>query len=146
MSCVLRITAAALFAIGTGVAVAAGSRFAVLSVGVHVKPSAAFKLHLSNAQLDISNADVARGYIELAAGSRLSMSTGRIRPTVLLDFLPGMGPFKSIEITSEDLWYATEKTSQPRAVTVTALSFRFNLTGKAAPGPHQLPLILNIDL
>jgi hypothetical protein len=115
-------------------------------VGVHVKPSAAFKLDVSNAQLDISNADVARGYIELPAGSRLSMSTGRIRPTVLLDFLPGMGPFKSVEITSEDLWYAAEKTSQPRAVTVTALSFRFNLIGKAAPGPHQLPLILNIDL
>lgn len=135
-----------LFLMGAGAAIAAGSRFAVLSVGVHVKPSAAFKFHLHNAQLDISNADVARGYIELAAGSRLSMSTGRIRPTVLLDFLPGMGPFKSVEITSEDLWYAMEETSQPRAVTVTALSFRFNLTGKAAPGPHQLPLILNIDL
>lgn len=141
-----RITAAVLFLTGAGAAIAAGSRFAVLSVGVHVKPSAAFKFHLNNAQLDISNADVARGYIELAAGSRLSMSTGRIRPTVLLEFLPDMGPFKSVEITSEDLWYAMEKTSQPRAVTVTTLSFRFNLTGKAAPGPHQLPLILNIDL
>jgi hypothetical protein len=142
---VLRITAAALFATGASVAIAAGSRLAALSVAVQVKPSATFKLHLNNAQLDISNADVARGYIELPAGSRLSMSTGRIRPTVLFDFSPGMGPFKSVEITSEDLGYATEGTWQPRAVTVAALSFRFNLIGKAAPGPHQLPLILNID-
>ena len=118
----------------------------MLSVGVHVRPSAAFKLHLNNAQLEISNADVARGYIELAAGSRLSMSTGRIRPTVLLDFLPGMGPFKSVEISSEDLWYAAEEIWQHRAVSVTALSFRFNLIGKAAPGRHELPLVLNIDL
>ena len=142
----LRITAAALFAMGAGVAIAAGSRSAVLSVGVHVKPSAVFKLHLNNAQLDITDADVARGYIELAAGSRLSMSAGRIRPTVLVDFLPGKGPFKSVEITSEDLWHATEKTWQPSAITVTALSFRFNLTGKAAPRSHPLPLIVNIDL
>ena len=135
-----------LFAMGAGVAIAAGSRFAVLSVGVHVKPSAAFKFDLSKAQLDISNADVARGYIELPAGSRLSMTTGRIRPTVLLDFSPGMGPFKSVEITSEDLEHAAETNWQHRAVSVTALSFRFNLIGKAAPGPQQLPLILNIDL
>ncbi len=142
----VRITAAALFAMGAGVAIAAGSRSAVLSVGVHVKPSAAFKFHLNNGELDISNGDLARGYIELAGGSRLSISAGRIRPTVLVDFLPGMGPFKSVEITSEDLRHATEKTWQPSAVTVTALSFRFNLIGKAAPGSHQLPLILNIDL
>jgi hypothetical protein len=140
----LRIIFAALFALAAGVAIAAGSRFAVLSVGVHVRPSAAFKL--DTAQLAISDADVARGYVELPAGSRLSMSAGRIRPTVLLDFSPGMGPFKSVEIWAEDLWYAREETSQARAVTVTALSFRFNLTGKAAPGRHELPLILNIDL
>ena len=142
----LRITAAALFAMGAGVAIAAGSRSAVLSVGVHVRPSAVFKLHLNNAQLDISDADVARGYVELAAGSRLSMSAGRIRPTVLVDFVPGMGPFKSVEISSEDLWYAAEEIWQHRAVSVTALSFRFNLIGKAAPGRHELPLVLNIDL
>ena len=146
MPCVLRITAAALLAIGTGVAVAAGSRFAVLSVGVHVRPSAAFKFHLDNAQLDISNADVARGYIELAAGSRLSMSTGRIRPTVLLDFSPGGGPFKSVAMRAQDVWQAAEKTWHAGAATVTALSFRFGLTEKAAPGRPAVPLILNIDL
>ena len=143
MTCALRIAAAALLALAPGLAIPAGSGFAALPVAVEVKPSAAFKLELKTAQLAISDADVALGYIELPAGSHLSMSMGRVRPNVLLDFSPGMGPFKSVEIRAEDVSHATE---QAGAATVTALSFRFNLTGKAAPGRYPLPLILSVDL
>jgi hypothetical protein len=118
----------------------------VLSVDAEVKPSAAFKLELNSAQLSINDADVARGYIDLPEGSRLSMSVGRFRPTVLLDFSPGGGPFKSVAMRAQDVWQAAEKTWHAGAATVTALSFRFGLTEKAAPGRPAVPLILNIDL
>lgn len=146
MSCALRIAAAALLALAPGLAIPAGSGFAVLSVDAQVKPSAAFKLELKSAQLSINDADVARGYIDLPEGSRLSMSVGRFRPTVLLDFSPGAGPFKSVEMRAQDVWQAVEKTWHAGAATVTALSFRFGLTDKAAPGRPALPLILNVDL
>jgi hypothetical protein len=146
MICALRIAAAALLAIAPGLTIPAGSGFAVLSVDAEVKPSAAFKLELNSAQLAINDADVARGYVELPAGSRLSMSVGRFRPTVLLDFVPATGPFKSVEIRAQDVWHATEKAWHAGAATVTALSFRFNLAGKATTGRALVPLILNVDL
>jgi hypothetical protein len=140
------IAAAALLAIAPGVAISGGSRLAALSVRVEVKPSAAFKLELKTAQLAISDADVALGYVDLPASTRLSVSTGRFRPAVLLDFSPGMGPFKSVEVSAEDAGYAAEKTAHGAATTVTGLSFRLGLSSKAAPGPYRLPLILNVDL
>jgi hypothetical protein len=137
-----RIAAAALLAIAPSLAIPAGSGLAVLSVRVEVKPSAAFRLELGTAQLSISDADVAVGYIEL----RLSMSTGRFRPTVVLDSSPGMGPFKLVEVRAEDAWQAAEQTWHAGAATATALSFRYSLIGKASPARYQLPLVLNIDL
>jgi len=140
-----RIAAAALLAIAPSLAIPAGSGLAVLSVGVEVKPSAAFRLEPKTAQLAISDADVAVGYIELPHSSRLSMSTGRFRPTVVLDFSPGMGPFKSVEVWAEDAWQAAGQTWHAGATIATALSFRFSLIGKASPARYQVPLILNID-
>jgi hypothetical protein len=141
-----RIAAAGLLAIAPALAIHAGSGLAVLSVGAEVKPSAVFRLELSTPQIAISDADVALGYVELPASSRLSMSTGRFRPTVMLDFSPGIGPFKSVEVWAEDVWQAAEKTGHASATTVTALAFRFSLTGKSSPGRYPLPLILNVDL
>jgi hypothetical protein len=140
-----RIAAAALLAIAPGVAIPAGSKLAALSVRVAVKPSAAFRLELKTAQLAISNADVALGHVDLPASTRLSVSTGRFRPAVLLDFSPGMGPFKSVEVRAEDAGHAAEKAGHAGA-TVTALSFRLGLSAKAAPGHYRLPLVLNVDL
>jgi hypothetical protein len=143
---VTRIAAAALLAIAPALAIQAGSGLAVLSVDAEVKPSAAFKLELKTAQLTVRDADVALGYIDLPASTLFRMSTGRFRPTVLLDFSPGMGPFKSVEVLAADAWQAAGKTWHAEATTVTALSFRFNLVGKTAPGRYGLPLILSVEL
>jgi hypothetical protein len=143
---VTRIAAAGLLAIAPAPAIQAGSGLAVLSVDVEVKPSAAFKLELKTAQLIIRAADVALGYIDLPASSLFSMSTGRARAAVLLDFSPGMGPFKSVTVLVEDAWQAAGKTWHAEATTVTALSFRFNLAGKTAPGRYGLPFILSVEL
>jgi hypothetical protein len=140
------IFSATLLVIAPSVSIPAGSGLAALSVGAEVKPSAAFRLEFKTGQLPITDADVALGYIELPAGSSLTMNTGRFRPPVTLDFSPGMGPFKSVEVWAEDAWQAAEETWHTGPGTVTALSFRFNLMGKAAPARYSLPLVLNVDL
>jgi hypothetical protein len=140
------IFSATLLAIAPSVSIPAGSGLTALSVVAEVKPSAVFRFELKIGQLAISDADVALGYVELPAGSSLTMNTGRYRPPVTLDFSPGMGPFKSVEVWAEDAMQAAEKTWHAGASTVTALSFRFNLIGKAAPVRYSLPLVLNVDL
>jgi hypothetical protein len=140
------VATAALLAIAPGLSIHAGSGPAVLSVNAEVKPSAKFSLELNNAQLGISDADLAAGYVDLPAGSRLSISTGRFRPTVLLEFSPGMGPFKSVEVWADDTWQAAEKAGHATATVVTALSFRFSLIGKPSPRLYPLPLVLSVEL
>jgi hypothetical protein len=137
------IFSATLLAIAPSLSIPAGG-LAALSVGAAVTPSALFRFELKTGQFGITDADVALGYIDLPAGSSLTMSTGRLRPPVTLDFSPGMGPFKSVEVWAEDALQAAEETW--RTGTVTALSFRFNLMGKAAPARYSLPLVLNVDL
>lgn len=140
------LATAALLAMAPGFSIPAGNGIGVLSVNAEVRPSAKFSVALNNAQLVISDADLAAGYVDLPAGSHLSISTGRFRPTVLLEFSPGMGPFKSIEVSADDTSRGAEKAGPATATVVMALSFRFSLSGKALPRRHPLPLVLSVEL
>ena len=83
---------------------AGGMAHAVMLVSATVQPSAVFKFEVSTPNISISSADIKRGYIEVAAGSLLSVSAGKLVPIVIVDFAPQEGAFKSVEVRTERGW------------------------------------------
>jgi hypothetical protein len=83
---------------------AGGMAHAVMLVSATVQPSAVFKFEVRTPNISISSADIKRGYIEVAAGSLLSVNAGKLVPIVVVDFAPQEGAFKSVEVRTERGW------------------------------------------
>jgi hypothetical protein len=83
---------------------AAGMAHAVMLVSATVQPSAVFKFEVRTPNISISSADIKRGYIDVAAGSLLSVSAGKVAAIVVVDFAPQEGVFKSLEVSTERGW------------------------------------------
>ena len=83
---------------------AAGMAHAVMLVSATVQPSAVFKFEVRTPNISIGSADIRRGYIEVAAGSLLSVSAGKVAAIVVVDFAPQEGVFKSLEVRTERAW------------------------------------------
>jgi hypothetical protein len=85
---------------------AGGTAPAGLAVSAEVRPSGVFRVETRRALIEVSEADVERGFVEIAAGSMLKLETGRFRPEVVVDFSPESGPFKSVEMRTDTGWLA----------------------------------------
>jgi len=143
---------------------AAGDAIGIVAVSAVVQPSALVKFELQPTGLVVSQADIARGYIEIPAGSFLRVNAGRIVPALVLDFSPGEGVVRSLGVHTDFASPAitkglAEQTEMSHAVpsekallpgssagNAASIAYRFMLSGKARPGLAPAPLILNIAL
>jgi hypothetical protein len=100
-------------------AMAHGNSVSVLAVRAEVRPSAVLKLEANTPQLAITAVDLARGYVEIPLAALLKLTAGKFRPLVFLD---------STELKSE------------------GGAYRFDLSGKVAPGVRTVPVTLGIEL
>jgi hypothetical protein len=123
----MALTAAALLA--SAPAAGEGASASALAVSAEVKPSAVLRLQARTGSVAITEADIARGYVDVPAGALLSIDTGRLRPQVVADVPPGPGPFRSVEIRA-----------------AAAPVYRFNFSDKATPGSYGVPITVTIAL
>ena len=148
------ITAAALSIILSGGIAEAGIVSASIHVSVTVQTAASINTVYQAPAVDISPADIARGYVEVAPGTIVQIQTNDPKG-YLLSFettaAPGTGPFNSIMITSGAggtlvLTGQAGVLSQPNgpAQTVQTINYRFQLALDAAPGTYPWPLSLNV--
>lgn len=87
----------------------AGNHGKYLTVYTQVRPSGAFRVDVRAAQLQVSEADIARGYVDVPLGSVISIDSGRVLPAVLVDFTPLMGVFKSVQLRADYSWRVAER-------------------------------------
>lgn len=95
---------------------AGGMAQAVVLVSATVQPSAVFKFEVRTPNISIGPADIKRGYIEVAAGSLLSVSAGKVVPVVIVDFAPQEGVFKSLEVRTERSWRVAAEAADSEAL------------------------------
>jgi len=131
---------------------AASQRYApaILHVSAEVQPSALLRLETRPASVAITEADIARGYVDVPARALLSVQTGRIRPTISAEVPPDAGPFRSVEVRTADGWSAAGGGAAPRDESsggvTSALVYRFKFSEKVATGNYQVPVTLSIGL
>jgi hypothetical protein len=127
----------------------AGSVSASLSVSAVVRARAVFSVESQPAGLQITEADVARGYVEAPGASLVQVRTNSPAGW-LLEFQPLQGPYRALEVTglgsTAQVSAAGGWLAQPYAgkMLVTAsLGYRFFLTGDAKPGLYPWPVALS---
>ena len=127
----------------------AGQSNAPITVYAQVSPSAVLKFDFKATAIRVDNAALARGYVDVAGSSYLSLNTGRVAPVVVLDFAPSERTFKSVEVRLESgarargVDFGGSKAPGER---VDALNYRFQLGERARPGLYYVPLTLNISM
>jgi hypothetical protein len=134
--------------IAPALSVHAGSVTASLSVSVVVPARALLSVESQPAGLEITEADVARGYVE-APGASLVRVRSNSPAGWLLEFQPLQGPYRALEVTglgsTAHMSAAGGWLAQPYAgkTFVTAsLGYRFYLSGDARPGLYPWPVAL----
>jgi hypothetical protein len=145
-ACVLAFALAAFIA--PALPVHAGSVSASLSVSAVVRARAVLSVESQPASLQITEADVARGYVEAPGASLVQVRTNSPAGW-LLEFQPLQGPYRALEVTglgsTAQVSAAGGWLVQPFAgkMLVTAsLGYRFFLTGDAKPGLYPWPVAL----
>jgi hypothetical protein len=136
-------------------------------------PSVVLSLENSAAQVSISEADIARGYIDLPESSLLSVNAGFLNPVLVVDFSPSGSPFKSVEMVTVDLRSLVRRTQvledspivlagELKAIpsladatrlvaalesgSATLISYRFRLADDVQPGTYAIPMTVNVGL
>jgi hypothetical protein len=102
------------------------------------------------AELTISAADIARGYVEIPAASRLRVSANN-PDGYAVDFFPRLPIFKSVTVSSSS---ATARIGAEGGTMIVRgqhgmkmlldLSYRFELGENVAPGSYAWPLALSV--
>ena len=149
-------TVAAALALTFPAAAPAGTATSVIPVSAAVQPSAVIRFETKTAGVAVTQEDIAAGYVDVPASSILSLKTEGAAPLVVVEFMPLEGVFRSVDIVATDLGDAAAGASsaarQPRSAArparrkVAALSYRFNLSRKAAPGVYAAPISVRVDL
>jgi hypothetical protein len=103
---------------------AGGSAAARLPVSAEVSPSVVVNVGVRLAEVRLSEADIARGYVELRIGSLAQVKSGATLPVALLEFEPS-GVFRSLAMGES--------------------TFRLGLAEGARPGRYSLPLGLTLN-
>jgi len=102
------------------------------------------------AELTVSAADIARGYVEIPAASRLKVSANN-PDGYAVDFFPRLPIFKSVTVSSSS---ATARIGAEGGTMIVRgqhgmkmpldLSYRFELGENVAPGTYAWPLALSV--
>jgi hypothetical protein len=143
---VLALTLAAFLA--PAFSVRAGSVSASLSVSVVVPARAILSVESQPAGLQITEADVVRGYVEAPGASLVQVRTNSPAGW-LLEFQPLQGPYRSVEVTglgstaqvsASGGWLAQPYAG--RTLVTASLGYRFFLSADARPGNYPWPVTL----
>lgn len=122
-----------------------GVSMGFFNVSAVVQPSAILSLDFKPLSFSISEADMARGYIDVPAASVLSVSSGRIVPQVVLEFDPTEGPFKNLSLRSAPTRAAGGGTAVVEANSAT-IGYRLLLADNAGRTRPAIPLVISITL
>jgi hypothetical protein len=129
---------------------AAAQKSAAMAVSVTVIANAKMQTSYQASQLKITEADVARGYVEVPAASRFSVRTNS-RTGYLMEFHPVADLFESVHVggLGNTVQFGANGGSivqrGPLASNAThELSFRFTLRPEARPGLYPWPLQLSV--
>jgi hypothetical protein len=132
----------------TGDALAGNAR-GEIAVSAIVPAVAVLQVERQLPELTLTAADVARGYIDVPAASRLAIRTTS-RSGCMLDFHPRLALFKSVSVSSAlgagDLG-PDGGTLVARGTTgriATDISYRFHLDGDVRPGAYPWPLAVSV--
>jgi hypothetical protein len=130
--------------------VEAAQASAAMPVSVTVIANARMHTHSQSTQLTISEADVARGYVDITGASQFSVSTNS-RSGYLLDFNPVNHLFVSVLVSGLNSTVQLgadggsiiqrEPMAQNHSIN---LSFRFTLNQDVKPGSYSWPLLLSV--
>lgn len=126
-----------------------GSVSASLSVSVVVPARAVLSIESQPAGLEITEADVERGWVE-APGASLVRVRANSPAGWLLEFQPLQGPYRALEVTglgsTAQVSAAGGWLAQPYAgktLVTASLGYRFFLSGEARPGLYPWPVALS---
>lgn len=134
---------AVLLAIAAGSAIAfpsaaiAGASLSVMSVKASVSPSVVLKFQGSPMQLHVTEADIARGYIDVPGTDRLSIETDRTMQhlaNIMVDYEPNPYDFTSIQVAARTL-----QTGEPGSEAMVAMAHYVNALPATAAGPSDSP-------
>jgi hypothetical protein len=109
---------------------------------------AAMRLHAQVASLDVTETDVARGYIDVPSGSSFSVETTS-REGYLVDLIPKAAIFTAVSVRST--WASAELGRDGGTIVAcippghdghTTLSYRFALASDVTAGRYPFPLHL----
>jgi hypothetical protein len=121
-----------------------------IAVTAFVPAQTVAKLVQQRSEITITDADIARGYVEIPAASQLRVTSNN-PAGYIVDFFSRLAIFTSVRISSAggsaDLGpeggTIIERGRQGRDMPLD-LSYRFNLAAQVQPGTYAWPLALNI--
>ena len=130
-----------------------------VQVRATVEPSVVLRLEHAAAQVTVSQADIARGYVDLPESSLLSVNAGFLKPVLVVDFSPNGSAFSSVEVKTAELPGVERELKALSSVddvtrmaaaqengSTTLISYRFRLTEGVRPGRYPVPMTLNVGL
>jgi hypothetical protein len=121
-----------------------------IAVTAFVPAQIVAKLVQQPSEITITDADIARGYVEILAASQLRVTSNNPAGYVI-DFFSRLPIFTSVRVSSTggsadlgpDGGAIIERGRQGRDLPLN-LSYRFNLTAQVQPGTYAWPLALNV--
>lgn len=131
----------------------AGASSAKLTVTATVQARASLKVLFQSPELVVTNADVARGFVEVGPASRIEIRNNN--PAGYFLVFEGMGgpirPFKDVHVRfpgrEVQIDFSGGMVAQPdsgRGSVTMELSYRFALTEDARPGTYSWPLSMSV--
>jgi hypothetical protein len=128
----------------------AAQKSAAMPVSVTVVSNAKMQTNYQAKQLKITEADVARGYVDIADAFSFSISTNS-RSGYLMEFHPVTNLFEAVQVSGlgnpvqlgADGGAIVQRGSRPPNQSH-ELSFRFTLHQDAKPGSYPWPLLLSV--
>ena len=128
----------------------AATRQTQIAVTAYVPPNVVSQLEQQAAALTITDADVARGYVEIPAGSRLRV-TSNDPAGFVIDFFQRLPIFKAVRVSTPDgsaqlgpLGGAMAENRHHGRNIPLELSYRFDLADHVQPGTYAWPLAMSV--
>jgi len=106
-----------------------------MSVKASVSPSVVLKFEGSPMQLHVTEADIARGYIDVPGTDRLTIETDRTMQhlaNIMVDYEPNPYDFTSIQVAARTL-----QTGEPGSEAMVAMANYVNALPATAAGPSD---------
>ena len=130
--------------------VSAATASTQIAVTAYVPAQTIAKLVLNPSEITITNADIARGYVDIAGASQLQVTSNNAAGFVI-DFFSRLPIFRSVRVSSAagsadlgpDGGAIIERGGKGRDMPLN-LSYRFNLAENVQPGTYAWPLALNV--